>query len=390
MIPIALYVHVPWCVRKCPYCDFDSHEHRAMESGVVEGDLELEYLRQIVDDLSCELDNLAQVRGLEQREFFRPELQSIFIGGGTPSLMSPDFYRRLLDTVNERFSPVANMEVTLEANPGTAEAAKFEGYFDAGVNRLSIGVQSFADSQLKSLGRIHSGNEAKAAFSIAREAGFENINIDLMHGLPGQNREDALADIESALALNPEHISWYQLTIERNTVFYNKPPVLPAELELESIQEAGHKLLDQSGYCRYEVSAYARSGRISSHNMNYWLFGDYLGIGAGAHGKISNNQRVTRRAKTRTPKDYIAAQEKLASEVLVESSELPLEFLMNALRLVDGFEAQMFNQRTGLALSVIEPGVEKLRLDGLLEEDNERIRCTPQGLRYLDSVLAGF
>nr|WP_297457699.1 radical SAM family heme chaperone HemW [uncultured Halomonas sp.] len=379
--PLSLYVHVPWCLRKCPYCDFNSH-------GVGRG-AELPedaYLAALLADLDSELA-LAQER----------ELLSVFIGGGTPSLMSPAFYRRFFIELERRLPLAAGCEITLEANPGTVEQRRFIGYREAGINRLSIGVQSFQPAQLKALGRIHSGEEARHAVESARRAGFDNLNLDLMHGLPGQDVASALADLDQALALAPEHLSWYQLTLEPNTEFHAHPPPLPEDGTLWDIQDAGHAKLEAAGLTRYEISAYAREGRQSRHNLNYWGFGDYLGIGAGAHGKSShwsqdNELVVERRWKSRQPEAYLRRHNDprgfLAGSQRVDERELPLEFAMNALRLVDGVPLATWQAHTGRPLGELETRLATARKKELVAEDAHRLRATPQGLLFLNALLA--
>jgi len=291
--PLALYLHVPWCVRKCPYCDFNSHEAAA-------GLPEAEYVTALLADLDHDLATLPDL--VQGRA-----VSSVFIGGGTPSLFSAAAYERLFDGLRARLPFAADVEITLEANPGTVEQEKFRGYRALGINRLSIGVQSFAPDKLVALGRIHGRDEALHAAQAARAAGFDNFNLDLMHGLPGQTLEEALADIDQAIALGPTHLSWYQLTIEPNTVFYRDPPVLPEDDTLWAIQEAGQARLAAAGLQQYEVSAYAQAGRECRHNRNYWEFGDYLALGAGAHGKLTREGGVWRYQKTRLPRDYLAA-----------------------------------------------------------------------------------
>lgn len=369
--PLSLYVHLPWCVRKCPYCDFNSHQ----ATGTVP---EADYVAALCRDLDRELA-WVQAR----------KLRSVFFGGGTPSLFSGAAIGAVLEHVATRIGFAAAAEVTLEANPGTAEAQRFGDYRRAGVTRLSIGVQSFADAALTTLGRIHSGNQAVRAVAMAREAGFEHINIDLMHGLPGQTEADAVADLEQALALDPGHLSWYQLTIEQNTVFYRKPPRLPTETVLEAIGRTGSAVLAAAGYRQYEVSAYARTGQDSQHNCNYWEFGDYLGIGAGAHGKVTDplTGRIVRRRKARQPGHYLDAPDPCVDSTDIASSERPLEFLMNALRLTDGVPVDYFPARTGLPEQVLEKRWADLVERGLLEPLGQRLATTPLGRQFLDSVL---
>ncbi len=373
--PLSLYVHVPWCVRKCPYCDFNSHE---FQGSLPEDD----YVAALCEDLDSELH---QVRS-------RP-LQSIFIGGGTPSLLSGDAYARLLEHVAGRIDFADDIEITLEANPGTVEANRFRDFRNAGINRLSLGIQSFADDQLQTLGRIHDSDQAEKAIAIAREAGFENFNLDLMHGLPGQSIEQGLEDLQRALEYSPLHLSWYQLTIEPNTVFYRRPPPLPADELIIDMQLQGQRLLAEHGLIQYEVSAYAQENRASRHNLNYWQFGDYLGIGAGAHGKLTDpeNNSIFRTRKKKQPGHYLQSNlERRSASVPIETAELAVEFLLNALRLRSGFTVAQFEARTGLAFSVIGKRVEYLQSRQLLEFDGECIRASTRGYQLLNSVLEAF
>ncbi|MFG6668138.1 radical SAM family heme chaperone HemW [Halomonas sp. HNIBRBA4712] len=378
--PLSLYIHTPWCVRKCPYCDFNSHEPGSRELP------EQAYLKALLADLDGDLA-LANGRRLE----------SIFIGGGTPSLLSPAFYQRLLAEVRARLPFAPTIEITLEANPGTTEQARFFGYRDAGINRLSIGTQSFQGEQLEALGRIHSADEAIRAVGQARAAGFDNLNIDLMHGLPGQTPELALADIDQALALSPEHLSWYQLTLEPNTAFHSHPPTLPQEEALWDIQELGHQRLSEAGLSRYEISAYARPNRQSRHNLNYWQFGDYLGIGAGAHGKLSRIDEqgrlsIERRWKTRQPEAYLRRLNDprgfIAGKAPIEEQEMALEFAMNALRLTEGVDMALWPAHTGQAPEVLLERLQSAEKKGLLMEMPERLRASPHGLLFLNELLA--
>ena len=364
----GLYVHVPWCVRKCPYCDFNSHEHT--------GPLpEADYLAALRADLG------AEVLRHDPLPF-----ASVFFGGGTPSLMAPATIGAVLERVDALGLLAADAEITLEANPGTFDAARFAGYRAAGVNRLSIGVQSFDDATLHALGRIHDGGAARTAVSAAARL-FDTFNVDLMHGSPGQNRQAAVDDLEHALALGAPHLSWYQLTIERNTAFWRSPPELPDEDTLEAIEQAGFDRLAQAGLARYEVSAFARPGHASRHNLNYWRFGDYLGIGAGAHGKITRGTAdVLRTRRTRLPSDYLAEQRPLDTPVAV--AELPAEFMLNALRLVDGVPWERFETATGLPLETIAEPVEMLHSRGWLRTD--RLATTALGYRFLDTVIQAF
>lgn len=372
--PLALYVHIPWCVRKCPYCDFNSHAAGPELP-------EEAYVDALLADLDLDLP-AAQGR----------ELTSIFFGGGTPSLFSARALDRLLQGVNRRLAFAADIEITLEANPGTFEQAKFSDYRRLGINRLSIGVQSFQTEQLKALGRIHDGLEAVHAAGMARAAGFDNFNLDLMHGLPGQDVEGALADLRQAIALEPTHLSWYQLTLEPNTLFWSQPPQIPEDDILWDIQEAGQALLAAEGFVQYETSAYARDGRRARHNLNYWSFGDFLGIGAGAHAKLSAPDGHIRRTwKTRLPKDYLDPAKRFqAGERVLGAAELPFEFMMNALRLTEGVPAALFEQRTGLPLAGIEAACAAARAAGLLEHDPQRLRPTPRGQLFLNDLLQHF
>lgn len=381
--PLSLYIHVPWCVRKCPYCDFNSHK---ADSTLPEA----EYVCALLDDLDVDLAWLS-----EQGVANRP-IHSIFIGGGTPSLLSVQAYQDLFAGLQKRLRFSDDIEITMEANPGTFEADKFEGYRKLGINRLSIGIQSFQDHQLKHLGRIHSGQEAINAVNMAKAAGFDNFNLDFMHGLPDQTLEHALADLQQGIDLNPTHLSWYQLTIEPNTEFFKRPPVLPQDEALWAIQEAGQKLLADNGYDQYEISAYAKQDKQAKHNLNYWQFGDYLGIGAGAHGKLTiphddiNQSKVYRTAKTRLPKDYLnLAKRFLVVQDNIEIEDRDLEFLMNALRLFHGVDKSLFSKRTGLAYDQIEQKVESLVAKGLLESGH-KLKTTSQGQLFLNELLERF
>lgn len=380
--PLSLYIHVPWCVRKCPYCDFNSHKAE-------EHIPETEYVQALLDDLEADL---SYVQGRE--------IQTIFIGGGTPSLLSVEAFENLLTGLQKKVTFVKNIEITMEANPGTFEAEKFSGYRKLGINRLSIGVQSFADKQLKHLGRIHDGQQAVTAIKMAKAAGFDNFNIDLMHGLPDQSEAQALADIQQAIDLGPTHLSWYQLTIEPNTEFFKRPPILPEDETLWDIQEAGQALLAKHGFVQYEVSAYAQAGKQATHNLNYWQFGDYLGIGAGAHGKVTDlvnapesltASPVFRTWKTRAPKDFLNAEKRfLAGKESVQNEDLGLEFLMNALRLQEGFDLNLFEQRTGYSLDTISDGIQQAINKGLLIQQGSQIKTTDQGSLFLNEILAFF
>ncbi len=372
--PLALYVHIPWCVKKCPYCDFNSHAAGPQLP-------EAEYVDALLADLDADLE---QAHGRE--------LTSIFFGGGTPSLFSAQALGRLLEGVERRLAFASNIEITLEANPGTFEQAKFRDYRSLGINRLSIGVQSFQADKLKALGRIHDGSEAIRAADMARAAGFDNFNLDLMHGLPQQSLDDALGDLRMAIEQNPTHLSWYQLTLEPNTVFWNQPPSLPEDDILWDIQEAGQALLAAHGFNQYEVSAYARPGKAARHNLNYWTFGDFLGIGAGAHAKLSDpDGRIRRSWKTRLPKDYLTPEKRFsAGERLLSAEELPFEFLMNALRLSEGVPSELFAARTGLPLSALASSRAQAEARGLLQADPARLAATREGQLFLNDLLQYF
>jgi oxygen-independent coproporphyrinogen-3 oxidase len=375
-LPLSLYAHFPWCLRKCPYCDFNSHALRGPAD-------EVAYLRALRADLAQDLP-LASGR----------RIGSVFLGGGTPSLASPRFVGDLLAAVDRLAGLEAGAEITLEANPGAADAARFAGYRAAGVNRLSIGVQSFDDRVLAALGRVHGGREAVAAAEAARAAGFDNLNLDLMYALPGQGVCGALADLEAAIALAPEHLSWYQLTIEPNTAFASAPPHVPDEDAAAEIQDAGLARLADAGFARYEVSAFARPGRCSRHNLNYWEFGDYLGIGAGAHGKLSlADGGVLRRHKPRHPAAYLAAAGTaagIAGEQRLGPADLEVEFAMNALRLVDGVPRGLFADRTGLDPGRLAAPLARARALGLLDCCPDRLRATPLGLQFLNRLIGLF
>ncbi|WBA81171.1 radical SAM family heme chaperone HemW [Endozoicomonas sp. GU-1] len=377
--PLSLYIHVPWCVKKCPYCDFNSHR--------ITGDIpEDAYIKALLHDIDNELDS---VQG-------RP-IHSIFIGGGTPSLLTANAYQQLFIGLQARVGFSDDIEITMEANPGTYEHDRFQAYLEAGVNRLSLGVQSFQDEKLAALGRIHCADEARQAIAAITSHGFSNINIDLMHGLPEQSPEDALYDLKQAIDLKPAHISWYQLTIEPNTVFYTKTPALPPDDTLWDIQEAGQALLASAGFQQYEISAYSQPGRHSKHNLNYWQFGDYIGIGAGAHGKLTHASTglIYRNWKTRMPADYLAADSYIshafeAGRRELEADELPIEFMMNVLRLHEGVDAQLYGERTGQTLSGIHQQLKLARQKALLEPLASRLKPTPTGRLFLNDLLELF
>ena len=368
--PLALYVHIPWCVRKCPYCDFNSHER----AGALP---ENEYVAKLMLDLEGLLPSVWGRR-----------LVSVFIGGGTPSLFSPGAIDTLLSGVRARMTLEPGAEITLEANPGTVEAARFRGFRDAGVNRISIGVQSFDERMLAALGRIHGPEEARRAIEAAL-ASFDNVNIDLMYGLPDQSAAMARADIEEAARAGVPHISAYQLTIEPNTAFWSRPPPLPEHDLCADMQVMIEEALGKERYEHYETSAFARLGRRCQHNLNYWEFGDYLGIGAGAHGKISFPDRITRHERAKQPATYLQGSSTVENRV-VPPHELPFEFMLNALRLVDGFPPVLFEERTGLPFTILEKQLQKAEEKSLLERDWKRVRPTARGQRFLNELLAFF
>ena len=373
-LPLSLYIHLPWCEKKCPYCDFNSHEIRVLP--------EADYVDALLRDLEGDLA-LAQGRTIE----------TVFIGGGTPSLFSVDEIARLLTGVGSLLNLSPVLETTMEANPGSAEAGKFAGFRAAGINRLSLGIQSFDDHCLQALGRIHNSDQAHAAIQYARAAGFDNLNIDLMHGLPGQSASAAEKDLRTALACQPSHLSWYQLTIEPNTLFHKQPPLLPVEDELADIQQIGEAILAGAGFIQYEVSAYSAANLRCRHNLNYWSFGDYLGIGAGAHSKISyRDGRIERYAKTRQPETYMAARDDgfTASRNLLLPSDIRGEFMLNALRLNDGFNREQFTAGTGQDASVLDATLQRFHSEGLLDIDDQQIKASELGRRFLDTVVAGF
>ncbi len=374
--PLSLYVHIPWCVRKCPYCDFNSH--------AVRDELPVDaYVDALLRDLELELPRV-----------WGRTVESVFIGGGTPSLFPPDAIDRLLAGIRSRVALKPGAEITLEANPGTVEQARFEGYRAAGVNRLSLGIQSLDDRRLAALGRIHSAAEARAAVRAARGAGFDNLNLDLMFGLPEQTLAGALDDLGKALELAPDHLSWYQLTLEPNTLFHHAPPPLPDDELRWEMQARGQALLEASGYTQYEVSAWAKPGRRCHHNLNYWRFGDYLGIGAGAHGKISTAAGTpVRRSRRRHPRDYLAVAGTAAAldaERRLREEDAVFEFALNRLRLREAFTAADFCAATGLPAARLEAGVERSVREGLLQWRDGRILHTERGWRYLDDLVARF
>lgn len=372
-IPLSLYIHLPWCVKKCPYCDFNSH---ALKNNLPEE----EYINALLQNLKQDLSKIDQ----------RP-IQTIFFGGGTPSLFSAKALDRLLNSIAKECQLVKNIEITLEANPGTVEQEKFNGFRAAGINRLSIGVQSFNPEKLKILGRIHDDNEAIKAAETAHKAGFDNFNLDLMFGLPNQTINEALEDLKIAISLKPTHLSWYQLTLEPNTLFYQQPPKLPDNDLIWEMQQQGQALLASHGFNQYEISAYSQSERECKHNLNYWQFGDYLGIGAGAHGKITNDGKITRTVKTKNPKDYLDPNKSfLIEEKIIDPKELPFEFMMNALRLNQKIPLSLFPERTRLPLNSIQLQLNQANEKGLLHIDQQHLQVTDFGSRFLNDLLALF
>jgi putative oxygen-independent coproporphyrinogen III oxidase len=373
--PLSLYVHIPWCVRKCPYCDFNSHEARAKIP-------EQEYIDALLRDLEQDLPRV-----------WGRIVHTIFIGGGTPSLFSPEAIDRMLSGIRARLTLDQNIEITLEANPGTVELERFKGFRAAGINRLSIGIQSFEDEKLKGLGRIHGREEALRAAEAARATGFDNFNLDLMFGLPGQTVEQALADMRTAMALRPTHLSAYQLTIEPNTLFHARPPTLPDDDITWEMQSQLQTELAAADYRQYEVSAYARPGYECRHNLNYWKFGDYLGIGAGAHAKITDRTGITRLWKVKHPNEYLGTAGtpgSIGGEQKLSRHDAAAEFMLNALRLVDGFPSPLFQERAGMPISACEPKLTLAENQGLIEWDTQSIRPTPQGRRFLNNLLELF
>jgi len=374
-IPLSLYIHFPWCVEKCPYCDFNSHQ---LAKPVDEHN----YVNNLLTDLEQELPAI-----------WGRNVETIFLGGGTPSLFSAKAINELLSGVRSRLMLRPDLEITLESNPGTADAENYQGYREAGVNRLSIGVQSFNDKHLKKLGRIHNTQQAIKAFHHARAAGFERINLDLMFALPGQTLSEAMADLQAAIALDPEHLSWYQLTVEPNTVFASNPPQLPDNDLSWEIQQQGKQLLEQAGYQQYEISAWSKSGEQCQHNLNYWQFGDYLGIGPGAHGKITDfsSEEIHRTRRKKQPKHWLTpANKTLAEKLPIKKEDIALEFMMNILRLNEGVPDYLFTQRTGLLLSNISAPLNQAKEQGLIMTENDIICATDKGLNYLNNLLEIF
>ena len=374
--PLSLYIHIPWCVQKCPYCDFNSHAQK----GAIP---EQEYVRHLLADLAADLARYQE--SVQQRP-----LHSIFIGGGTPSLFSAENIAYLLHQIEQRILFEPNIEITLEANPGTAEAERFLGYAQAGVNRISMGIQSFSDEKLQKLGRIHNATEAKSAVGLARVSSLRSFNLDLMHGLPNQTLNEALDDLRQAIELAPPHLSWYQLTIEPNTMFAYRPPKLPDDDELWDIFEQGHQLLTAAGYQQYETSAYAKPGFQCQHNLNYWRFGDYLAIGCGAHGKLSfPNGKILRYSKTKHPKGYMRG-EYLYEERDVSTEDRPFEFFMNRFRLLEAVPKNEFEQFTGLPLSTVDKTMAWALDQKFITETDRTWQVTEHGKLFLNELLEAF
>ncbi|EOG9063426.1 radical SAM family heme chaperone HemW [Vibrio fluvialis] len=379
---LSLYVHIPWCVQKCPYCDFNSH---ALKADIPEE----EYIDALLEDLDTDIERYQLAGDLRL-------LHSIFIGGGTPSLISADGIGRLLRGIEARIAFKPDIEITMEANPGTIEAERFAGYHHVGVTRISIGVQSFEPEKLTRLGRIHGRDEAVNAAKLAHQIGLNSFNLDLMHGLPDQTLDQALADLDRAIELEPPHLSWYQLTIEPNTMFYFKPPTLPDDDALWDIFDLGHQKLTEAGYVQYEISGYSKPGYQCQHNLNYWRFGDYLGIGCGSHGKLSfADGRIVRTTKVKHPRGYLAAYQNLAkpyldSEQLVEDVDRPFEFFMNRFRLIEPCPKADFSATTGLPISVIQPTLDWAIEQGYLSENDTHWQITEKGKLFLNDLLAAF
>lgn len=374
--PLSLYIHLPWCERKCPYCDFNSHQSSRID--------EQAYIQTLVEDLQLELPLI-----------WGRQISSIFIGGGTPSLFSADAIHQLLSDLRSLLNLNPGLEITMEANPGSADESRFRGYREAGINRLSIGIQSFDNSNLTAIGRIHNGPQSLAAFAKARQAGFENINLDLMYALPGQSLQQVVNDVSTAITLQPEHISLYQLTIEPNTLFHKHlPQKLPDDDISWEMQQLAQSALSTSGYKQYEISAYAKNGHQSRHNLNYWKFGDYLGIGAGAHGKITlpSEGRVIRRTRTRQPEAYMQQQgaQRISEERTLNEQDLLFEFMLNALRLVEGFDETLFSERCGLSFELLKPAINAAVSLKLLTESDRQLQPTSLGLQFHNDLQALF
>lgn len=373
MIPLSLYIHIPWCIRKCPYCDFNSHKSP-------ENLPEMNYVQALLEDLEQDL-SLVQHR----------EIHSIFIGGGTPSLFSAEAYFRLFEGLQQKLRFAPQIEITMEANPGSVEQQRFAQYRQAGINRLSLGIQSFNPYHLKALGRVHDHHQAHKAIQTAREAGFDNLNLDIMHGLPNQNLAQGLEDLDTALSYNPEHLSWYQLTLEPNTLFYKEKPPLPTEDEAFELEEQGFEVLRKAGLNRYEISAFSQTGKQAQHNLNYWLFHDYLGIGAGAHGKITTAEGIYRTYKYRQPKEYLDSQKPyLANIKLVPQEELLFEFMLNTTRLEQAIPNDQFEKTTGLNFNQLLTKLKTAQSKQLIELTTSDWQVSRLGRRYTNDLQTLF
>lgn len=374
-MPLSLYIHIPWCIKKCPYCDFNSHKSP-------ENLPEIEYVNALVSDLKIDLERFPHER-----------IDSIFIGGGTPSLFSAAAFDILFNQLRKYLQFADDIEITLEANPGTIEQQRFTDYRALGINRLSLGIQSFNATHLKALGRIHDDKQAHRAIDSARQAGFDNINLDIMHGLPNQSIKEGLNDLIAALAHEPEHLSWYQLTIEPNTVFYKRPPTLPTEDHLEGLEQEGLALLDAKELNRYEISAFCKPHKPARHNLNYWLFGDYFGIGAGAHGKLTseNKNQIIRTRKQRQPADYLNTNKPfLAADELVKKEDLIFEFMLNATRLEQAIPHTLFTERTGLTSERFAIKLHHAEAKGLLRINDTHWQVTPFGRQFTNDLIGIF
>ncbi len=373
MIPLSLYIHIPWCIRKCPYCDFNSHKSPEILP-------ELNYVQALVDDLKSDLNR-----------FETRTISSIFIGGGTPSLFSAEAYHRLFEELKKIIPFAQHIEITMEANPGSVEQQRFTEYRQLGINRLSLGIQSFNPHHLKRLGRIHDEHQAHAAIESARKAGFDNLNLDIMHGLPNQSIDEGMEDLRTALSYQPEHFSWYQLTIEPNTIFYKENPPLPSEDDAFFLEQQGLELLKKEGLLRYEISAFSRTGKQAQHNLNYWLFGDYLGIGAGAHGKITTAEGILRTRKHRQPKDYLDTEKNFLAHIeSVETQELIFEFMLNTTRLEQNIPLELFTERTGLDIKHLIPQLKLAEKKKLIRLTATHWQVTDFGRRFTNNLQSLF
>ncbi|CZI98630.1 TPA: radical SAM family heme chaperone HemW [Legionella pneumophila subsp. pneumophila] len=373
MLPLSLYIHIPWCIRKCPYCDFNSHKSPDVLP-------EHQYIQALIEDLKTDISS-----------YNTREINSIFIGGGTPSLFSAEAYNNLFNELKRILPFAKNIEITMEANPGTVEQHRFTDYRQSGINRLSLGIQSFNPNHLKILGRIHDEKQAHSAIDTARKAGFDNLNLDIMHSLPNQSVTQGLQDLKTALSYQPEHLSWYQLTIEPNTVFYKHTPPLPSEEEDYLLEEQGFTLLHNSGYHRYEISAFSKPEKQARHNINYWLFGDYLGIGAGAHGKMTTPNEIIRTRKHRQPKDYLDNEKPyLAARETITGKELLFEFMLNTTRLEQSISLELFTTATGLELNQLLPLLKLANKKQLINLTDTHWQVTPLGRQYTNDLQALF